>query len=98
MGGFLLKLQHFKKVKLIFGHPVPKTSIMPGLDYAKKSHKRQLRSTAEVITSLDNRSWSDAYSARCIILRCDWSCTWHACGTYAYYPHVYAFIEPNCVA
>ena len=22
MGGFLLKLQHFKKVKLIFGHPV----------------------------------------------------------------------------
>ena len=23
MGGLLLKLQNFKKVKLIFGHPVP---------------------------------------------------------------------------
>ena len=25
VGGLLLKLQNFKKVKLIFGHPVPNT-------------------------------------------------------------------------
>ena len=29
MGSFLLKLQHFKKVKLIFGHPVRLDNIGP---------------------------------------------------------------------
>ena len=34
MGGLLLKLQNFKKVKLIFGHPVPiVSSVGPNLEF-----------------------------------------------------------------
>ena len=55
MGGFLLKLQKFKKVKVIFWHPVLFLCIILTYTYVKQQHHN---SATQYLTDINTRSWS----------------------------------------